>query len=115
MRKLTKYRNQLERKQAELRAAIRDRDDITIEQAADELDAVQLAALRDQAISDLDREFRMLREVNAALERFEDGSYGVCDECDEEISPRRLDALPWARHCVRCQDAIDRQGLAEAA
>ena len=115
MRKLTKYRNQLKRKQAELRTAIRDREDITIEQAADELDAVQLAALRDQAISDLDRESRMLREVNAALERFEDGSYGVCDECDEEISPRRLDALPWARHCVHCQDAIDRQGLAEAA
>ena len=76
---------------------------------------VQLAALRDEAISDLDRESRLLREVMAALERMQEGSYGMCERCDEEISPKRLNAVPWARHCVRCQDAVDRGALPEAA
>jgi len=115
MKGLREYRKELENKQAELRAAIRDRGEIAIEQAPDELDATQLSALRDQAISDLDRETRLLREVTAALERIDEGDYGICARCEEEISPKRLKALPWARHCVPCQNAIDQEGIERAA
>jgi DnaK suppressor protein len=49
---------------------------------------------------------KLLREVGDALHRIETGSYGVCMECEEEISTKRLDALPWAKYCVTCQEEI---------
>ena len=48
----------------------------------------------------------LLREVEEALVRVKDGSYGICQECDEPISPKRLQALPWAKFCVRCQEML---------
>ena len=50
----------------------------------------------------------MLRSVTAALLRIKDGSYGLCLNCEELISPKRLQALPWAAYCVPCQEAVDR-------
>jgi DnaK suppressor protein len=47
-----------------------------------------------------------LRQLNAALQRMEDGDYGVCQECGEEIAPKRLKAIPWAKFCVTCQDLV---------
>jgi DnaK suppressor protein len=49
---------------------------------------------------------KLLREIADALHRIDQGAYGVCMECDEPISPKRLDAVPWARYCVACQEAI---------
>jgi DnaK suppressor protein len=51
-------------------------------------------------------EIKLLREVEAAVRRIEQGTYGVCHECEEPISPKRLDALPWAKYCVTCQEEI---------
>jgi len=48
----------------------------------------------------------LLREVEEALARVKEGTYGVCQECQEPISPKRLQALPWARFCVRCQETL---------
>ncbi len=48
----------------------------------------------------------LLREVEEALLRVKEGTYGVCQECDEPISPKRLQALPWAKFCVRCQEML---------
>ena len=48
----------------------------------------------------------LLREVEDALMRVKDGVYGVCQECEEPISPKRLQALPWAKFCVRCQEML---------
>ncbi len=48
----------------------------------------------------------LLREIHGALRRIEQGTYGVCEECQEQISPKRLDAIPWARNCVKCQERI---------
>jgi DnaK suppressor protein len=47
---------------------------------------------------------QVLREVQAALKRVDEGQFGICQECGEPISPKRLEALPWARYCVRCQE-----------
>jgi DnaK suppressor protein len=46
----------------------------------------------------------LLREVNEALERIEEGTYSVCAECDQPISPKRLAAVPWAKYCISCQE-----------
>src|SRR5215472_7836629 len=51
-------------------------------------------------------DIKLLREVDAALHRIDKGNYGVCLECEEPISPKRLEAVPWARYCVPCQENI---------
>jgi DnaK suppressor protein len=49
---------------------------------------------------------KLLREIGDALHRIDLGSYGVCMECEEAISPKRLEAVPWAKFCVSCQERI---------
>lgn len=49
-------------------------------------------------------EVELLREVEAALLRIETGSFGICQACEEPITPKRLDAVPWARFCIPCQE-----------
>ncbi len=48
----------------------------------------------------------LLREVEEAMSRVKEGTYGICQECEEPISPKRLQALPWAKFCVRCQEML---------
>ncbi len=106
---LTKYRKFLEDKLAELSEVVRNREGITIEKNADALDEVQHAAERELAIRNLDRESQMLRNVRGALRRLDDGSFGICIRCDEEINPKRLNAVPWAPFCITCQEWADQQ------
>jgi DnaK suppressor protein len=49
-----------------------------------------------------------LANIEEALERLEQGTYGICAECGNEIPPRRLQALPFAKLCVRCQSEADK-------
>ena len=105
---LNKYKALLEAKQEELAAGLRNRDDIAIEKTPDAIDEVQLAGERELAIRNLDRESSLLRSVRAALVRIAEGHYGSCLHCEEEIKPKRLDAVPWAKYCIRCQEAADR-------
>jgi DnaK suppressor protein len=51
-------------------------------------------------------DMKLLREIAGALHRMDVGQYGVCPECEEPISAKRLDAVPWARFCVTCQESI---------
>jgi DnaK suppressor protein len=51
-------------------------------------------------------DIKLLREIADALQRIEHGTYGVCLECEEPISAKRLEAVPWARYCVTCQEQI---------
>ena len=51
-------------------------------------------------------DMKLLREIGDALHRFDHDHYGICMECEEPISLKRLDAVPWARYCVSCQEAI---------
>src|SRR5438309_8904372 len=105
---LEKYKAMLEAKQAELSLGLRNREDIAIEKTPDALDEVQLAGERELAIRNLDRESNLLRNVKGALTRVADGSYGVCLHCEEDISPKRLNAVPWTAYCIKCQEAADR-------
>jgi DnaK suppressor protein len=106
---LNRYRKILEARQSELAKVLRNREGIAIEKSPDALDEVQHAAERELAIRNLDRESHLLRNVKAALRRIEEGTYGVCLNCEEEISPKRLEAVPWTPFCIRCQEIADRQ------
>jgi DnaK suppressor protein len=58
-------------------------------------------ALRDRAV-------QHLAQVDAALARLDHGTFGRCLRCGRDIAPARLEALPWAAHCIECQTALDR-------
>ena len=105
---LNTHRSVLEAEQAELVQLVRNRDGIAIEKSPDAFDEVQHATERELAIRNLDRESNLLRNVRAALRRIEDGSYGVCLHCEEDISPKRLAAVPWTAFCIQCQEIADR-------
>lgn len=73
--------------------------------------------IADRAASALQREFsfsltenegKILKLIDEALMRLENGSYGLCVHCGQAIEPARLAAVPWARHCLACQELQDR-------
>lgn len=105
---INKYKEILEARLAELGDVLRNREAITIEKSPDALDEVQNAAERELAIRNLDRESNLLRNVRSALRRIDDGTFGVCVHCDEEISIKRVNAVPWTPYCITCQEQADR-------
>jgi DnaK suppressor protein len=105
---LNQFRAVLTARVVELERFTRNRDGITVERSADQLEEVQAASQRALAVCNLDREFSQLRDARAALRRIGEGSFGTCQACDEDIHPKRLAAVPWATFCIRCQESADR-------
>jgi DnaK suppressor protein len=103
-----KLQNVLRAKELELSRSLRNRDEIVIEKESDDLDAVQLMEERELAIRHLTRNSDALRQIRHALSRIGNGTYGVCLRCEEEISPKRMAAVPWAEFCIACQEKRDR-------
>ena len=94
-------------KVAELERFTRHREGITIERSADQMEEIQAASERALAVCNLDREFNQLQNAQAALRRIEEGSFGTCQECEDDIAPNRRAAMPWAQLCIRCEEAVD--------
>jgi len=78
---------------------------------------VKHADLADQAASEYERQAlvhkattarQMLKNFTQALERMRQGAFGECAECGGDIELKRLEAIPWARYCVKCQEARER-------
>jgi DnaK suppressor protein len=107
---LEKLRAALTAKERELTAKLKRRDGLAVEAQPDMFDEIQDALDRALVIGNLDRTSALLRDVRAALARAEDGSYGLCLRCEEEINPKRLAAVPWAALCLRCQERADHEG-----
>jgi DnaK suppressor protein len=97
----------LKARQVELAQVMRKRDGIAIEKTPDALDEVQLATERDLATRNLERDSKLLRSVRQALSRIDEGTYGSCLDCEEEIGAKRLKALPWTPLCINCQKQAD--------
>jgi DnaK suppressor protein len=108
------FRKTLESRQTELRNENKGREAIETDSSPDELDRIQHASEREYAIGSLERNFSRLREVTAALRRMDAGTFGVCGKCEEEISLKRLAAVPWAPFCIVCQEAADLEGASPA-
>ena len=113
---LEQYKKKLEEKRRELSEAYTKNRHYGRE--SDEGGTQDLA---DKASSSYTKEFlyslsntekSILEEVQHAIERMDDGEYGSCMECGEKISKKRLDAVPWARFCVPCQERVE-QGIRE--
>lgn len=111
-KKLETFRKQLAEKRDELLRAVSKND-----QDGREADEEGTQDLADKAANAYTKEFlfhqsndnrHILTLVDEALERTKNGSYGVCVECGQEVQPKRLEAVPWARHCIECQEKQDK-------
>jgi RNA polymerase-binding transcription factor DksA len=91
---IARYRVVLQDKKRELSAGLRRRWDIAAVSSPDSVEETQLTEVREQEIDSLDRRAGLLREVEDALSRLSDGSFGVCRLCDAKIKPTRLNAVP---------------------
>jgi DnaK suppressor protein len=102
------FRKALENKVAELGSRPTNREALAIEASPDELDRIQQASNHEFAMNSLERNYEGLREVRMALHRIAAGTFGICIECEENISPKRLAAVPWASCCIACQEAPEK-------
>lgn len=102
-------RDALEAKESALEELLQRREGISVERIPDASDEAQCSLQRDLQIGTLDRESGLLAAIRFALQRMDDGTYGVCQSCDNEISEKRLAAVPWAMYCIHCQESIDRE------
>lgn len=83
------------------------RDELQIEYAADPLDQIRSGLDREIVVSQLDEQARSIHAIQLALTKIEEGTYGLCEQCDAPISAKRLDAVPWAALCVACQSKAE--------
>jgi RNA polymerase-binding transcription factor DksA len=102
------YRDTLIAKNHEIRSRQICREDIAVEKHADAPDELQQNGDRVQAFDSVARNWQMSSLISDALARIEHHTYGLCADCSEQISEKRLAALPWAKYCIGCQDAADR-------
>ena len=63
----------------------------------------------------LDKEVKLLREIDAALRKFDEGTYGICEGTDEPIERRRLEARPWTRYSVAYKEQLEREKKGRAS
>jgi DnaK suppressor protein len=111
-KKLENFKKRLETRQQELRRMVtRNQKD---GRAADD-EATQDVA--DRAASSYTKEFlfsqsnndrQLLNMVEGALARIREGSFGECVSCGKEINSKRLEAVPWTRHCIECQEKAEK-------
>jgi DnaK suppressor protein len=115
-KKLEAFKKRLETRQHELRRMVS-----RTEQDGRTVDEDSAQDIADRAASSYTKEFlfhqsnndrQLLQMVENALSRIREGSFGECISCGKEINAKRLEAVPWTRHCIECQEKAE-QGLLE--
>lgn len=86
-------------------------DDLHVseEDLSDETDLATSLIQQQLSCAIRDREYAKLRKIDAALDRVAEGTYGHCDECDEEINLKRLENQPWADLCITHAEERERE------
>ncbi len=115
-KRLETFKKRLEERQQLLR-----RNVVRSEMDGRQTDEDAAQDIADRAASSYNKEFlfhqsnserQLLQMVETALERIRQGSFGECISCGKEINPKRLEAVPWTRYCIECQEKIE-QGRME--
>jgi DnaK suppressor protein len=113
-KKVEYYRKRLLTKQEELLRLVtkseKDGREADEEATQDIVDKAANSYTKEFLFHQSDENRRVLQLVGEALERMKGGTYGECVACQEEVQQKRLEAVPWARHCIECQEKQD-QGL----
>jgi len=101
------FKDVLLQKRNALRGLVRRTEDYGREKDQNAQDITDMAVesyTRDFLFGKSAADRRVLQDIEAALSRIDGQTYGVCANCDGEINPRRLEAVPWAALCVKCQE-----------
>ena len=115
-KKLEYFKKRLESRQVDLRRMVS-----RTEQDGRTVDEDSAQDIADRAASSYTKEFlfhqsnndrQLLQMVEVALERLREGEFGECISCGKEINVKRLEAVPWTRHCIECQEKLE-QGILE--
>jgi RNA polymerase-binding transcription factor len=118
-KKLDSFKKRLETRQQELRRMV-----TRTEQDGRTVDEDSAQDIADRAASSYTKEFlfhqsnndrQLLQMVENALSRIREGTFGECISCGKDINPKRLDAVPWTRHCIECQEKLEQGQLEEAS
>jgi DnaK suppressor protein len=117
-KKLEQFRKQLETRQQELRRTVtRTEEDGRIadaEAAQDIADRAANSYTKEFLFSQSNNDRQLLNMINGALERIREGSFGECISCGNEINPKRLEAVPWTRYCIACQERMEQGAMEES-
>ena len=117
-KKLEAFKKRLETRQQELRRTV-----VRNEQDGRTTDEDSAQDIADRAASSYTKEFlfsqsnndrQLLQMVEAALSRIREGTFGECVSCGKEINSKRLEAVPWTRHCIECQEKLEKGELETA-
>ena len=118
-KELDKYKKRLMELREEVGARIRERASTArIDDANDlieEMDQANRATEEAFNMRLLDKEVKLLREIDYALRKFDEGTYGICEGTDEQISRARLDARPWTRYSVAYKEQLEREKKGRAS
>jgi DnaK suppressor protein len=106
---LKRFGEQLLAKAEEVRASMRSGEALNGERLADPDDQAVKSHEEWIFLNRNSIDTMLLREIQESLSRIDAGTYGLCLECEEAISQKRLAAIPWARHCVPCQEELAAQ------
>jgi DnaK suppressor protein len=117
-KKLDSFKKRLETRQQELRRMVSrtEQDGRTVDEdsAQDVADRAASSYTKEFLFSQSNNDRQLLQMVENALSRIREGSFGECISCGKEINAKRLEAVPWTRHCIECQEKLE-QGLLEEA
>jgi DnaK suppressor protein len=115
-KRLDTFKKRLEDRQRELRHLMtrtaQDGREADLESAQDIADRAANSYNKEFLFSQSHNERQLLQAVDLALDRIREGSFGECISCGAEINAKRLEAVPWTRHCIECQDKLEK-GLLE--
>ena len=112
-KRLDFYRKKLEAKREELMRmmAQNEQDAMAADDATQDIaDKAANSYTKEFLFSQSNNERFILQLVDEALKRVKNGGFGLCVQCNQEIQQKRIDAVPWARHCISCQEKQE-QGL----
>ncbi len=111
-KKLEAFKKRLEDRQKDLRQTVsrtaQDGRDADLESAQDIADRAANSYNKEFLFHQSNNDRQLLQMVDGALDRIRDGSFGECISCGAEINPKRLEAVPWTRHCIECQEKLEK-------
>ena len=115
---LETFKKKLEQRRDDLRSAMaktaQDGREASEENANDIADRATNSYTKEFLFTQSANDRNLLQMVEGALVRINEGTFGECVSCGSEINPKRLEAVPWARHCIGCQEKVEK-GQLEAA
>lgn len=118
-KKLDYFKKRLETRQQELRRTVSrtQQDGRTVDEdsAQDIADRAASSYNKEFLFSQSNNDRQLLQMVDSALSRLREGSFGECISCGKEINSKRLEAVPWTRHCIECQEKLEKGQLEEAS